>query len=343
MNNISSHLTSTIVITILGWPTVITILGWHVLVIIQYHTVLRTQQQLQNSNSRPSHSREPNPPFSMRIVYTRYYNLDFPYCLATAVQNNLQEPGCVMGHTLGRLHGRHPDNEHDMDPDTELSNAMAYIVTSGHAAGDQGHYLVKNEIRINQRNVEAGSPMYHGFAPSRGDVARRDKDNFIGLIGGENPNQFMFVRFVVTEIVVGNDEIPEIMTHWGNITFAGGTTWWFGHGTMKSNPIRMSQDALPTLLFTEEGRSTLAAVVQRDFGGGYTVSYDREMFLAMPKIQLQGPNMTWLEEELRRLPLVFINNGNTTRRCMHTYQIVDLDGGDVESIDAMLEENMRVG
>ena len=70
------------------------------------------------------------------------------------------------------------------------------------------------------------------------------------------------------------------------------------------------------------------------------MSYDREMFLAMPKIQLQGPNMTWLEEELRRLPLVFINNGNTTRRCMHMYQIVNLDGGDVESIDAVLEENM---
>ena len=277
-----------------------------------------------------------------RIVYSRYYNPDFAYCLATAIQNNLQEPGCVMGHNLGRLHGRHPNNEHNLDHNAELSNAMAYIVMSGHAAGDQGHYLVENEVRVNERSIEAGSPMYHGFAPTQGDAARQDEDTFIGLIDGDYPNQFMFVRFILTKIVERNDEIPEIIPHWGNITFAGGTTWWFGHGTMESNPIRISQGVLSTLLFTEVGRSTLAAVVQNDFGGEYIVSYDRDMFLAMPKIQLQGPN-TWEEEELSRLPLIFVTNGNTTRRHMHTYQIVDLDARHVQSIDAMLEENMREG
>lgn len=219
---------------------------------------------------------------------------------------------------------------------------MAYIVMSGHAAGDQGHYLVENEVRVNERSIEAGSPMYHGFAPTQGDAARQDEDTFIGLIDGDYPNQFMFVRFILTKIVERNDEIPEIIPHWGNITFAGGTTWWFGHGTMESNPIRISQGVLSTLLFTEVGRSTLAAVVQNDFGGEYIVSYDRDMFLAMPKIQLQGPN-TWEEEELSRLPLIFVTNGNTTRRHMHTYQIVDLDASHVQSIDAMLEENMSEG
>ena len=248
-----------------------------------------------------------------------------------------------MGHTLGRLHGRHPNNEHDLDQNAELSNAMAYIVMSGHAAGDQGHYLVENGVRVNERVIEAGSPMYRCFAPTRGDAARQDEETFIGLIEGNIPNQFMFVRFILTEIVERNDEIPEIIPHWGNITFAGGTTWWFGHGTIGSNPIRISQGVLSTLLFTEEGRSTLAAVVQNDFGGEYIVSYDRDMFLAMPKIQLQGPNITWEEEELRRLALVFVTNGNRTRRSMHTYQIVDLDARGVQSIDAMLGENMREG
>lgn len=265
----------------------------------------------------------------MRILYTRYFNQEYSYCLATAVQNNIQEPGCVTGDTLGRLHGRHPNNEHDMDEEAELSNAMAYLVMSGHAAGDNGHYIVEEKVVMNGREIEAESPMFQGFAIEKGEKEMEDAKLFESMITGSeqnpNPNEFMFVRFIVTFIAEGNDP-PKIVHHWGNITKLDETTWWIGHGIMESNPVRIRQDNLVRLLFTKAGRDTLSALIQDDFGGSAVVDFDTSLFLALPKIQLQGPRK-WNDgiDYAKTLPFVFINNGKTKKTNMHMYQMVDMD------------------
>ncbi len=41
---------------------------------------------------------------------------------------------------LGRLLVRHPDNEHNMDEDAELSNTTAFLVITGRAHGIAGCY-----------------------------------------------------------------------------------------------------------------------------------------------------------------------------------------------------------
>ena len=107
------------------------------------------------------------------------------------------------------------------------------------------------------------------------------------MITGAHPNQLMFVRFLLTYITKEGSQ-PEIIRHWGSITFTEGDMWWFGHETMQSNPTTVWQENLARLLFTKAGRITLSVVVQADFQGQATVYYDGNMFLDMPRIQFRG-------------------------------------------------------
>ena len=74
------------------------------------------------------------------ILLFRYNSEDYAYCLSNAVLNITQEPGICTGRTLGYLHGIHENNEHDLDNNAELSNAMVLLVNAGFIAGSVGSF-----------------------------------------------------------------------------------------------------------------------------------------------------------------------------------------------------------
>ena len=271
----------------------------------------------------------------MKFVYIRYNDSDYAACLANAVQNVTQMPGIATHDNLGSHLGRHPNNEHDLQPDdAELTNAIAFLVTSGHALGVPGHYLNgSNALVHGDRRIEPRDAVYRVFQPND------NSELFRRMISGPNPNKFMFVRFVITYITVDGSE-PEVARHWGSITYAGDDVWWFGHGTKSSNPKTIQQRNLTRLLFSERGRSALFAVVRTDFGGpgAVIVEYDEHMFLAMPEIQLLGPRdmSGWSNAKINQLPCHFVKNGNTTTsKKMHFCQIMETD--EMETLESIID------
>ena len=184
--------------------------------------------------------------------------------------------------------------------------------------------------------------MYQVFEITGGEHEVADSRKFVGLITGDKPNQFLFVLFQVTFVDNGDQEAYTV-GHWCNVTFAGGTTWWFGHGTMNSDPVRIDQENLVRLLFAKRGRDLLAARVQEDFQGRATVAYSTVYggaFLALPKIQLQGPrswdDSTAAKIHQKTISGLFINNKKTRKRAAHMHQFVDLV--EVDNFDDELGE-----
>ena len=277
----------------------------------------------------------------MKIVYCRYHD-DYPACLPTAVQNFTQMPGLSIHEYFGSVLGRHPNNEHDVDENSDVTNAMALLVITGHILGVNGHYVAgDSQLSMFGRVIEPMEPVFRIFEPTADVDGVHDGAQLMNMITGPNPNQYMLVRFILTFIADVDGDEPTEVGHYGSIAFAEGTQWWFGHGTRLSKPRPIQQGNLRNLLFTTAGRDTLAAVVQADFGGRATVAYHPDMFLALPKIQLVGPQI-WEgipNAEIKRLPVQFVSNGNTTTiNKMHNYEIMELN--DMEPLDDLLAQNI---
>jgi len=276
----------------------------------------------------------------MKVVVAFYNAERDGYCLPTAVVNNIQRPGSILGCDFGSIHGRHPDNEHDMDGnELEISNAFALLTTTGHVAGTAGHYISRETIHKNGRTIDSGSPIYHGFSVSEGDLDTLRK--FRTIIQGDNPATMMFVRFCINPI--GENSEPNY--HWGNITSLGEDKFWFSHGILSSSPVTIQKSNIERLLFSEGGRGLLTSRVQNDFNRAGVDCYvgfpngPHDIFLAVPKIQLIDP-FDWSgksDTEIKYSGLTFINNRNTKKRMMQMYQIVN----EMDSIDLALLENCR--
>ena len=72
------------------------------------------------------------------ILLFRYNSEDYAYCLSNAVLNITQEQGICTGRTLCYLHGIRKNNDHDLDHNAELSNAMVLLVNAGFISGSVG-------------------------------------------------------------------------------------------------------------------------------------------------------------------------------------------------------------
>lgn len=302
------------------------------------------------------------------ILLFRYNSDEYAYCLSNAVLNITQEPGICTGRTLGYLHGIHDDNEHDLDRDAELSNAMVLLVNAGFIAGSVGSITndTGHDIRLFDRKIEANHPVFCAFFGIENEVSKfkgmiagyqrgqsNGKRNHSGELfrdGQDSNNTFIFIQLDVIFISEGEEEAEPPSRHWANIQRSSDGRWWGSHGIRNANIFRIKEENLATLLFTSQGKNTLTAFIQKEFGNA-TVSVAQgrgteEMapYLFLPKIQ-KKPIKEWTVDErdngLIKSLVTTVKNNHHKRSEIHTCQIVELDDArTITDLDLTLSDNM---
>ena len=168
--------------------------------------------------------------------------------------------------------------------------------------------------------------------------------------GQDSNNTFIFIQLDVIFISEGEEEAEPPSRHWANIQRSSDGRWWGSHGIRNANIFRIKEENLATLLFTSQGKNTLTAFIQKEFGNA-TVSVAQgrgteEMapYLFLPKIQ-KKPIREWTVDErvngLIKSLVTTVKNNHHKRSEIHTCQIVELDDArTITDLDLTLSDNM---
>lgn len=253
----------------------------------------------------------------MIILLSRYASDFISGCAATMVMNCTQESGITSAATIGRLNGRHPNQEQSdaeiLDEGAEITNAVAVLVDAGIAAGTPGNYIASEQIEARGVAIPMHAPVLTCFNVNQ-------RQDFVTKIN-QHGNSFFFLYANVT--LDGGDEKKHWIGCWRR-----NNSWFISGGEKSSRLYEVAHTNLQALLFTLAGRRILSLAIVEAWPDDTVIDFDEDSFITMPTIQLKDVK-NWDNIDVDTIrnstpwPKVRSRKEAIQRVAYHTLQIID--------------------